>query len=71
MYLLIESVLAIDEEDPEALSRQESRTLQSGKPGADDTHVIVRAHNRHLMLLVRLASSTLQDKDNHRITYTD
>ena len=66
MYLLVESVLAIDEEDLEALPREESRTLQSGKAGADDSHVIIRAHRRHLMPLPTLPSSTLRRKDGHR-----
>jgi hypothetical protein len=42
--LLIERVLAIDEQNADALPREQSGTLQSGQSGADDSYVITRSH---------------------------
>ena len=42
--LLVESVLAIDEENVEVLSREQASTLEPGKSCADDGHVVARSH---------------------------
>jgi hypothetical protein len=44
MDLLVESVLAIDEENVEALSREQAGTLKPGKSGADNSHVVAGFH---------------------------
>jgi len=46
--LLVESVLAIDEENVDALSGEQARTLEPGKSGADDSHVVARFHEPDL-----------------------
>ena len=50
MDLLVESVLAIDEENVEALPGEQSSTLKPGKSSADDSHVIARPHAGMLSL---------------------
>ena len=46
--LLIETVLAIDEENVNASSREQASTLEPGKSGADDSHVVARFHEPDL-----------------------
>src|SRR3569832_1700 len=45
VYLLIESVFAIDEENIDALAGEQSGTLQTCQSGADDSHVEARSHD--------------------------
>src|SRR5204863_3567015 len=47
MDLLVESVLAIDEENVETLSTEQACTLKPGKSGADDSHVVARSHETY------------------------
>src|SRR5437762_599965 len=47
MDLLVESVLAIDEENVETSSTEQACTLKSGKSGADDSHVVARSHETY------------------------
>jgi hypothetical protein len=44
MDLLVESVLAIDEENVDALSTEQASTLEPGKSSPDDSHVVTRPH---------------------------
>ena len=44
MDLLVESVLAIDEENVEAVPGEQASTLKPGKSGADDSHVVACSH---------------------------
>ena len=53
MNLLIECVLAVDEQDAYAFATEEPSTLKTGKSRADDSHVIT-AH--------KLLKSPLLDK---------
>ena len=46
MYFLIECVLAIDEENVDALPGEQARTLKSGQSGADDSYVVACSHER-------------------------
>ena len=53
MDLLVESVLAIDEENVQALPSEQSGTLQSGKSGADDGYVVAGVHERLVKSFVK------------------
>lgn len=44
MDLLVERVFAIDEENVDALSRQEASTLKPCKSSADNSYVVSRSH---------------------------
>jgi hypothetical protein len=44
MDLLVESVLAIDEENVDALPGEQASTLKPCQSGADDSHVITSSH---------------------------
>ena len=46
MDLLIESVLAIDEKNADALPAEQASTLQSGQSSTDDSYVITHSHCR-------------------------
>jgi hypothetical protein len=38
---LVERVLAVDEQDAQAFSREQARALEAGEAGADDSYVII------------------------------
>ena len=62
MDLLIESLLAIDEENVEALFREQASTLKAGQSGADDRDVIARSHKGNSnSSLARLAMLRLSE----------
>ncbi len=56
--LLVESVLAIDEENVQALPAEQSGTLQAGQSGADDGHVVAGSHERFAKSFVSQSLST-------------
>jgi hypothetical protein len=68
MDLLVESVLAVDEENVKVSPGEQARTLKPGKSGADDSHIVARSHDYlPSYALAAFSSSTLRGKENYRL----
>ena len=63
MDLLVESVLAIDEENVETLPGEQASTLKSCQSGTDDSHVVACSHVRIAKSFVMQSSKTKKGRD--------
>ena len=63
MDLLVESVLAIDEENVDALPGEPASTLKSGQSRADDSHVVACSHEGVAKSFVIQSSKAKKGRD--------